>query len=133
MTEDIEAIRQLIAVAEQLQNDVAGFPDLFTEDGVVVNYGGRRVRGRETLREAMAAALNSPLAHIATKHEVRDVTLLRPDLALADVIKHVSDGRPEEVKQATGAFDGRGQMSFVLLKEEGTWRIALAHTTPIRA
>ncbi|MFD7655647.1 SgcJ/EcaC family oxidoreductase [Actinosynnema sp. NPDC059797] len=128
---DEDAIRRLIADAERLQGDPAGFPDLFAEDGVIVNFGGRRVRGRERIREAMAAALSTPLADVTTRHEVVDVAFLRPDVALADVVKHVSDGRAESAKESTGAFGERGRMSFVLVKD-AAWRIALAHTTPVR-
>ena len=47
-----------------------------------------------------------------------DVTFLRPDVALAHLVKHVNDGR-------TGA------LTFVLVKDDDTWRIALAQTTPV--
>ncbi len=75
----------------------------------------------------MTAALESPLADVRTRHEVEDVTFLRPDVALISCIKHVSDERG-------GALDGlpaRARLTFVAVHESGAWRIALAQTTPI--
>lgn len=118
MNPDIEAIKQVIRDAEELQNDVAGFTGLLTEEVSLVNFTGTRLRGRDQVKKVMANALRTPLKDVLTKNELLDVTFLRPDVALANLIKHVNDGR-------TGA------LTFVLVKDGDTWRIALAQTTPV--
>lgn len=118
MNPDIEAIEQVVRDAEELQNDVAGFTGLLTEEVALVNFTGIRLRGRDQVKEVMAKALSTPLKDVLTKNELLDVTFLRPDVALAHLIKHVNDGR-------TGA------LTFVLVKDDDTWRIALAQTTPV--
>ncbi|TYB62330.1 SgcJ/EcaC family oxidoreductase [Nonomuraea sp. PA05] len=117
---DIEAIEQVVRDAEELQSDVAGFTGLLTEQVALVNFTGIRLRGREQVEKVMAQALRTPLKDVLTRNELLGVTFLRPDVALAHLIKHVSDGR-------TGA------LTFVLVKDEGAWRIALAQTTPVVA
>ncbi|WP_329097262.1 SgcJ/EcaC family oxidoreductase [Actinomadura citrea] len=118
MDPEIEAIEQVVRDAEELQSDVAGFTGLLTEEVSLVNFTGIRLRGREQVKKVMAEALRTPLKDVLTTNELLDVTFLRPDVALADLIKHVNDGR-------TAA------LTFVLVKDAGTWQIALAQTTPM--
>ncbi|MGI5126799.1 SgcJ/EcaC family oxidoreductase [Pseudonocardia sp. CA-107938] len=117
MSSDVEAIERVVRDAEALQNDVAGFTGLLTDDVALVNFAGIRLRGRHQVEEAMAKALGTPLKDVLTKNELLDVTFLREDVALAHLIKHVNDGRA-------------GTLTFVLVKDDGVWRIALAQTTP---
>ncbi|MER7134441.1 SgcJ/EcaC family oxidoreductase [Streptosporangium saharense] len=118
MSPEIEAIEQVVREAEELQGDVAGFTGLLTEEVSLVNFTGIRLRGRDQVEKVMAEALRTPLKDVLTRNELLDITFLRPDVALADLTKHVDDGR-------TGA------LTFVLVKDDGTWRIALAQTTPV--
>ncbi|MEV0589515.1 SgcJ/EcaC family oxidoreductase [Nonomuraea sp. NPDC050310] len=118
MNPDIKAIEQVVRDAEELQNDVDGFTGLLTQEVALVNFAGIRLRGRDQVRQVMAQVLDTPLKDVLTRNELLDVTFLRPDVALAHLIKHVNDGR-------TGA------LTFVLVKDDGTWRIALAQTTPV--
>ncbi|MEV4569496.1 SgcJ/EcaC family oxidoreductase [Nonomuraea sp. NPDC049419] len=120
MNADIEAIERLVRDAEELQGDVAGFTGLLTEEVALVNFTGVRLRGRDQVKEVMSKALSTPLKDVLTKNELLGVTFLRPDVALAHLVKHVNDGR-------TGA------LTFALVKEDGDWRIALAQTTPMVA
>ncbi|KAB8184762.1 SgcJ/EcaC family oxidoreductase [Nonomuraea phyllanthi] len=120
MNADIEAIEQVVRDAEELQSDVDGFTGLLTDEVSLINFTGIRLRGRDQVRKVMAQALRTPLKDVLTKNELLDITFLRPDVALAALTKHVNDGR-------TGA------LTFVLVKDEGAWRIALAQTTPVAA
>jgi uncharacterized protein (TIGR02246 family) len=45
--QEVEAIRAVIADTEALQSDADGFAGLLTEDVALVNFGGRRVLGRD--------------------------------------------------------------------------------------
>ena len=63
----IDAICHLVDEAQRLQSDVDGFTGLLTDDAVIVDFGGRRVRGRAAIRAAMEQALASPL--VVVEHD----------------------------------------------------------------
>ncbi len=54
---DAGAIREMVAAAEQSQNDIDRFIPLHTPDTVIVNIAGRRVLGRQSVQQAMKHAL----------------------------------------------------------------------------
>ena len=124
---DDDAIRQVIAASVAAQSDVESFIPLHTEAVAVVNFGGRRVLGRDALRQAMEQALATPFAQVFTTVDIEDIRYLRPDVALASGTKHIADERedPDPSLAATGS------VTFTLLEDEGRWRIAAAQTTPV--
>jgi uncharacterized protein (TIGR02246 family) len=126
---DILAIRELVADTERLQSDLEGFTGLLTTDVVLVNFGGRRVSGRDNVHYAMKQALQTPLSDVITRNELVDIAFVRPDVALVSLVKHVSDHR-----QPTSAepLQERGSLTFVVVKDDGRWLIALAQTTPVK-
>lgn len=127
MTDDrMTAIRQLVGQAQTRQSQVEPFLALHTADSVIVNFGGRRVLGRDQLREALTAALASPLAQVTTTTEIDDIRFIRPDVALVSCTKKVHDDRGEAEKFAT-----TGSLTYVLVEQDGEWAIALAQTTPV--
>ncbi|MFD6431469.1 SgcJ/EcaC family oxidoreductase [Streptomyces venezuelae] len=130
---DVAAIRQVVADASEFQNDVEWFLPLFTADTTVVNFGGRRVAGRDTLEEAMRQALASPLADVVTTVEEEDIRFVRDDVAIVASIKRVTDGRkPGADGEAVAPLPASaGRLTHVLVKEDGTWRITSSQTTPI--
>jgi uncharacterized protein (TIGR02246 family) len=95
-------------------------------DLVLVNIAGRRVLGREALREAMTAGLKSPMAKVFTRLEIEDIRFIRPDVVLVSCAKHVSDERG-----AGPALPTRGSLTFTMVREPDGWKIAVAQTTPI--
>jgi uncharacterized protein (TIGR02246 family) len=121
-----DGIRRLVEALQKTQFDVEPFLALHTADAVVVNFGGRRVLGRDDLRSAMESALASPLAEVTTTTEIHDVRFARPDVAIVSCTKHVSDDRHTTEKFAT-----RGSLTYVVVEDNGEWRVALAQTTPI--
>jgi uncharacterized protein (TIGR02246 family) len=129
--EEIAAIRAVVADADTLQSDAEGFAQLLTEDVVLVNFGGRRVLGKDNVRRAMTEALKTPLANVYTRNEVVDVRILRPDVALVSSVKHIFDERNPSARDPNAPLSGQGSMTFVLVKERHSWLIALAQTTPI--
>ena len=58
--QDELAIRQLVDDVQANQFDVEPFLALHTDDAIIVNFGGRRVAGKDALRQAMTAALGTP-------------------------------------------------------------------------
>jgi uncharacterized protein (TIGR02246 family) len=132
--QDLAAIRTLVADAERLQNDLDGYMQLLlTQDMAIVNVMGRRVRGWDNIYAAYKQALETPKADIHTSHELEDVRFLRPDVALASVIKRVLDGRDASSRQGDRPLPSQARLTFVLVKEDGRWLIASAQTTPIAA
>ncbi|GAA3422151.1 SgcJ/EcaC family oxidoreductase [Streptosporangium vulgare] len=126
------AIRRVVADAVEFQSDVDRFVPLHTAEVAVVNFGGRRVAGRDVLAEAMRQALASPLADVTTTVEVEDVRFLREDVAIVASVKHVHDRRRETGGAPVGALPATsGRLTYVMVKEDGAWRIASAQTTPI--
>ncbi|MEU6714937.1 SgcJ/EcaC family oxidoreductase [Nonomuraea sp. NPDC046802] len=133
-TDDVTAVRRLVAEAERHQNDLEPYLALHTADTSIVNFGGRRVAGRDALRHARKAALGSPMADVRTKTEVADIRFVRPDVAIVACVKRVFDEREERLKDdpATALPAESGWLTYVAVKEADAWRIASAQTTPIR-
>jgi uncharacterized protein (TIGR02246 family) len=124
--QSVTAIRALVAAVDRHQSDVEEFVALHHPDLVLVNIAGRRVLGREALRTAMTAGLNSPMAKVFTRLEVEDIRFVRPDVALVSCAKHVSDERGEGPTVPT-----RGSLTYTVVREPDGWKIAVAQTTPI--
>ncbi len=120
------AIRGLVETLQATQSDIETFLPLHTPDTIIVNFGGRRVLGRDDLREAMASALASPLADVTTTTEIHDIRFVRPDVAIVSCTKHVHDARDTTDKLAS-----TGSLTYVAVEDGGEWRIALAQTTPV--
>ncbi len=89
---DKNAIRDLVALAQDSQNDPEALMTLHTAETVIVNLAGRRVLGRETYSKAMADALASPLSDVLTTAEIVDLRLATPDVAIVSATKTVHDG-----------------------------------------
>lgn len=127
--EAVAAIRRLVDDVQAAQTDPEPFLALHTPEAIVVNFGGRRVLGRDALDEALTAALATPMAQVTTTAEIVDIRFLRPDVALVSATKHVHDGR--DGIDADQRFDSQGRLTYVVVADGDTWRIALAQTTPI--
>jgi uncharacterized protein (TIGR02246 family) len=110
---DDHAIRAVVAQAIEAQNDPESLLALHHADAVIVNFGGRRVLGREAFGEAMRAALTTP------------------SVAIVSAIKTVHDGRPNQDGSPLPA--SAGALTYVVVRGDDGWQIALAQTTPILA
>jgi uncharacterized protein (TIGR02246 family) len=122
----VQQIRQLVDQLQATQSDIEPFLALHTRDAIIVNFGGRRVLGTEDIRPAMEAALASPLAQVTTTAQVNDIRFVRPDVAIVSCTKHVSDQR-----DTTDTFASTGRLTYVVVEENGEWRVSLAQTTPV--
>ncbi|WP_405363206.1 SgcJ/EcaC family oxidoreductase [Kitasatospora sp. NBC_00085] len=150
---DLAAIRRLVAEAEEYQSDPARFIPLHTADVSVVNFGGRRVAGRESLARAMTAALASSLADVLTRTEIDDIRFIGPDTAIVACVKHVFDQRepsPDDDPGVRLPATRTGRLTYVVVRQlvgdEGqfdqagdgsaagsSWLISSAQTTPVMA
>jgi hypothetical protein len=68
---------------------------------------------------------------VYTRNEFVDLRFLRPDVALVGCIKHISDEREPSERDSDAPLSVRGSQTFVLVKERGSWLIAMTQTTPI--
>ncbi|MBT2881318.1 DUF4440 domain-containing protein [Streptomyces albidoflavus] len=138
------AVREVVADAGKYQSDPEHFLPLHTPDVEIVNFGGRRVAGREALgeamraalasplAEAMRAALASPLAEVATTVEITGVRFPREGVAVVAAVKRVHDARKEPDGGGPALPATSGQLTYLLVEEaDGAWRISLAQTTPV--
>ncbi|CAN5852209.1 hypothetical protein BH24ACT6_BH24ACT6_14120 [soil metagenome] len=128
---DAAAIRQVVAEAQEAQNDVDRLMALHTDDTAIVNIAGRRVLGKAAFREAMTGALASPLADVQTAVAVDDVRFPHADVAIASCVKRVHDGREPPVVGNDAPLPATGRLTYVLVRTGDEWRIASAQTTPI--
>ncbi len=119
-------IRSVVEQLQATQSDVEPFLALHTPDTIIVNFGGLRRLGRGDVRRAMEAALRTPLAQVTTTAEIDDIRFPRPDVAIVSATKHVSDQR-----DTTEHFATEGRLTYVVVEENGEWRVALAQTTPV--
>jgi uncharacterized protein (TIGR02246 family) len=126
---DENAIRDLVALAQESQSDPEALMTLHTAETAIVNLAGRRVLGRETFAKAMAGALASPLSDVVTTAEIVDVRLATPDVAIVSATKTVHDRRSGV--DASTALPSTGALTYVTVRSADGWRIALAQTTPI--
>ncbi|WP_018653943.1 SgcJ/EcaC family oxidoreductase [Actinomadura flavalba] len=124
---DDQRIGELVARSESAQFDADALPRLHTSDVVIVNIVGRRIFGRDTFSAAMRDALASPLKDVRTTLEIKDIRYAAPDVAVVSLVKTVHDERDD----AQYAPQQTGAMTYVLVREAGDWRIAVAQTTPI--
>jgi uncharacterized protein (TIGR02246 family) len=123
----LTAIRRLVADAVEFQNNVDRFIPLHSAEVTIVNFGGRRVSGRDALTEAMRQALATPLADVTTTVDIEDIRFLRDDVAIVACVKRVFDGRDSA---ATALPATTGQLTYVMVEDGDRWRIASAQTTP---
>lgn len=129
---EVAAIRQTVAEAEKHQNEVEPFIALHTVDSSIVNLAGRRVFGKEAIRRATTHSLQTALSKVFTRSEIDDVRFVRPDVAIVSCTKHVSDERRPSSSDGPGpTLPSTAMLTYVMVKDGGTWRIASAQTTPI--
>jgi len=126
---DLDAIAELVAQAQVAQADRDALLELHAEDAVIVNLAGRRVLGRDAFGRALTAALASPLADVRTEVTIDDIRAPAPDVAVVSCTKVVHDGRAPADDRAP--LPSSGALTYVLVRIDGHWRIALAQTTPV--
>ncbi|HYD59493.1 MAG TPA: SgcJ/EcaC family oxidoreductase [Noviherbaspirillum sp.] len=120
--------RSIVKQTERFQDDANAFCSLLTEDAILVNAVGRRVVGRNAIRETMEVALATPLADVRTKHEFTGGRILSVDVAVVSMTKSVA--APPDAHVSTGS---KVESTLVLRRHGAEWKIAVAHNTLVRA
>ena len=109
--------------------DLESYRELLTEDADVVSATGRRSAGRDALIALSAEQKRQPSYRdaIITATEIHAVRLLKPDVALVDASYRMTGVR---IPADTEARPVEGAILFVMVKQDGAWRIASIRALP---
>lgn len=129
-----EVIRVLAAAFESAWNthDMQAFGKLLTEDVDWVNVDAGRGKGREMVVRGHARVHAGKFKDSVITVKSVEVSLLRPDVALA----HVSWGiRGDRNDDGTPRQPREGLFTWVIVRDGATWKIRASHNTnknPVR-
>jgi uncharacterized protein (TIGR02246 family) len=120
MSDNDEAVREILArsVKAWTANDADAFADLYAADATVMLAGGVFLRGRDEIRDYMAAGFAGPLGGTRGLDEVESVRPLGDDAAVAISLSgFLLDG---ETKPPA---DRLRRATWVLSRHEGAWSV----------
>jgi len=125
---DLAAITETVARLERAQQaeDVEGFMELFGSDPVWVTSGGRRLIGWETIHAFTQRVLPGAMKNSMARYEIAHVTFVRSDVAVVNV-----NQIPVTLNGEALPTMPEGRPTYVMSKEEGTWRIAAGQNTQV--
>ena len=109
--------------------DLDGYRQLLTEDADIVSATGRKSVGRDALIALSAEQKREPSYKDATitATEIDAVRLVTPDVALVDATYRMTGVRiPADAEAKPVA----GSILFVMVNQEGAWRIASIRALP---
>ena len=109
--------------------DLEGYRQLLTEDADVVSATGRKSAGRDALIALSAEQKQQPSYRDAniTATLIDAVRLVTPDVALFDATYRMTGVR---IPADAGAKPVAGSILFVMVKQDGGWRIASIRALP---
>ncbi|BFV61142.1 hypothetical protein KCMC57_up62460 [Kitasatospora sp. CMC57] len=126
---EVAAIRRLVAEVEHAQQNelVDRFLGVFRrEDPVWTTGHGKRLSGFEEIETFTRKVLPGAMAESTAVYDVERVLFLRPDVAVVNV-------RQQPVRPDGSRIADRpeGRPFYVLVKEDGTWRVGAAQNTVV--
>jgi uncharacterized protein (TIGR02246 family) len=109
--------------------DLEGYRNLLTEDADVVSATGRKSAGRDALIALSGEQKQQPSYRDATitATEIHAIRLVTPDVALVDATYRMTGVRIPENSAARAVA---GPILFVMVKQDGAWRIASIRALP---
>lgn len=124
---EVAAIRRLVAEVEHAQQNelVDRFLSVFRQENPVWTTGhGKRLSGFEEIATFTRTVLPGTTAESTAVYDVERVLFLRPDVAAVNV-------RQQPVRHDGARLTDRpeGRPFYILVKEDGTWRIGAAQNT----
>ncbi|MES2196708.1 MAG: SgcJ/EcaC family oxidoreductase [Pseudomonadota bacterium] len=135
MAEDMKAAEAAIAGVLEARRaawnagDLEAYRQLLTRDADVVSATGRKSTGRDAVIALSAEQKQQPSYGDATitATQIDAIRLVTPDVALVDATYRMTGVRiPADAEARTVA----GSILFVLLKQDGAWRIASIRALP---
>jgi uncharacterized protein (TIGR02246 family) len=127
--EDEVAIRAAIKAVEAGWNagDGEAFAAPFADDADYVVVDGRYVKGREVIAQGHRRIFATIYKGSHNSATIRSIRLLRDDVAVAHVEWNLKFGQDETLRE------GRAVNTMILTRDDGAWRIAAFHNTPLVA
>jgi len=109
--------------------DLKGYRQLLTEDADVVSATGRKSAGRDALIALSAEQKLQPSYKDATitATEIHAIRLVTPNVALVDAIYRMTGVR---IPADSEARPVAGSILFVMVQQDGAWRIASIRALP---
>lgn len=125
-TEDDKALRTIVQTLEDGWNagDSAKFASPFASDADYVIVNGQHIRTRAVIDFGHKQIFGAIYKGSKNKHTIKQVRLLKPDVAIVHVEWNLVYGEKLENK-------ARAMNSIVAIKKDGKWEIAAFHNTPI--
>jgi uncharacterized protein (TIGR02246 family) len=125
-TEDDKALRTIVQTLEDGWNagDSAKFASPFASDADYVIVNGQHIRTRAVIDFGHKQIFGTIYKGSKNKHTIKQIRLLKPDVAIVHVEWNLVYGEKLENK-------ARAMNSIVALKKDGKWEIAAFHNTPI--
>lgn len=125
-TEDDKALRTIVQTLEDGWNagDSAKFASPFAADADYVIVNGQHIRTRAVIDFGHKQIFGTIYKGSKNKHTIKQIRLLKPDVAIVHVEWNLVYGEKLENK-------ARAMNSIVAIKEGGKWEIAAFHNTPI--
>ncbi|MGW7453100.1 SgcJ/EcaC family oxidoreductase [Streptomyces sp. NPDC054787] len=126
---EVAAIRRLVAEVEHAQQNelVDRFLGVFRrEDPVWTTGHGNRLSGFEEIAAFTRKVLPGAMAESTAVYDVERVLFLRPDVAAVNVRQQPV--RPDGTRIADRP---EGRPFYILVKEDGTWRVGAAQNTVV--
>ncbi|WP_017976658.1 SgcJ/EcaC family oxidoreductase [Actinopolyspora halophila] len=112
-------------------NEAGVMNDLFANDAIFVNFGGKLVRGKESLYRSQALVFGpgGPLEDVSVDYAVESVTYLAPGLAAVHVRQRTARSEADGVERSGDPLEAM----FVIIAElvDGAWRIRIGQNTPV--
>jgi uncharacterized protein (TIGR02246 family) len=135
MADDQKAAEATIAAVLEARRtawnagDLEGYRKLLTEDADVVSATGRKSAGRDALIVLSVEQKQQPSYRDATitATEIHVIRLVTPDVALVDATYRMTGVRIPEDSEARAVA---GSILFVMVKQDGAWRIASIRALP---
>ena len=136
MAEDTKAAGAAIADVLQARRmawnagDLEGYRKLLTEDADVVSATGRKSAGRDAVIALSAEQKRLPSYRDATitATEIDAIRLVTPDVALVDATYRMTGVRIPAIPPRQGRL--RDSILFVMVQQDGAWRIASIRALP---
>ena len=127
-TADEAAIRAVLEDSYRAwaAGDADGMVAAYTDDASAIMPGALR-DGREVIRDSMAVAFAGPLASTSTFNRQLSVRFVGADAAIV-----LSESGILFPGQSEVPLEGRVNCTWVLQRQDGTWRIAAYHNSPVQ-
>jgi uncharacterized protein (TIGR02246 family) len=127
-TADEAAIRAVLEDSYRAwaAGDADGMVAAYTDDASAIMPGALR-DGREVIRDSMAVAFAGPLEGTSTFNRQLSVRFVGADAAIV-----LSESGILFPGQSEVPLEGRVNCTWVLQRQDGAWRIAAYHNSPVQ-